>query len=303
MYLKHLTLILPILLFIASPFYQKLTGKTTHKKAKRVLIILSFISFAIYLILVGFPHIKSSLDTKGYVIQFPVSLIFRAPFYRKTEGESVVSRLPFEPPALPEREATCDADYCSAFEEENWEGWEEFRESTKYPGALIPSLEGGVFDTARLWFKKFQPSPEFKAEFTVRPYNPEMGNIVISYGTTWRCIVAEANYNTITCEAEKPLQRLSSQHLTSKEKRPIKPETDIVITVETILTSEEKIKIIMNIDYIDIDSNKSEVDFDFSVGAPTPKPSGAIEYVGVGIIDPQRKDPAIEFKNFKFWKK
>lgn len=305
MTLNFLPLILSILsifLFLANPFYQKITGRTPHKKARRILTILAFIFLLTFLGLLGFPRIKTFLDSKDYVIQSPILL--RPPIYRKTQGEAVAPRLPFKPPALREKQIICDADYCSSFEKEDWDKQEEqFRESTKYPSAFIPSLEEGVFDTARMWYKKFQPPPVFKIELTVKPYHPEMGNIVISYGTIWRCIIAEDNYNTVTCEGEKPFQERQSRHFTGKEKKPIAPETDISITVETILTSQKKIKIVMNVDYIDIDSNKSNADFDFTVSMPTPEPTEEEAYIGIGIIDPKRKDPAAEFKIFKLWKR
>lgn len=298
---EFILLIVSVFLFFLNPFYQKATGRTTPKRAKRILTIFASIFLVIFLVLLVLPHLKSYLDSKGYVLQLPIS--FRPFLYRKTQGEAIAPRLPFEPPPVPEKEMECDADYCSTFEREDWEGWEQFRDSTKYPGAFIPSLEREVFDTARLWYKEFQPPPTFKMELTVKPYHPEMGNIVISYGTIWRCIIAEDNYNTVTCEGEKPFQERQSGHFTGKEKKPIASETDVSITLETILTGEKKIKIVMNVDYIDINSNKSSADFDFTVSMTTPKPTETKEYIGVGIIDPKRKDPALEFKTFKLWKR
>lgn len=73
----------------ANPFYQKITGRTPRKTAKRVLTILAFIFLLIFLWL-GFPHIKTYLDSKGYVIQSPI--------YKKTQGEKTTSQLPFQPP-------------------------------------------------------------------------------------------------------------------------------------------------------------------------------------------------------------
>jgi len=301
---ETLTFILALFLFLAEPFYRKFTGSTSLKKAKKFLFILGCLFLLIFLSLWSFPRINSYLDGKGYIVQSPV--ILRSPFQKRVHGAvGVNKRLPFEPPPQAGGKKACDADYCGSFEFQNeeWDGWPQFRQSTKYVRAVIPSLEGGVFDTARLWYKEFQPPPEFKAELVFKPYQSEFGNVVVSYGTIWRCIIAEDNYNTVSCEAEKPLKDRQSGHFTGKKKKQVQPETDVLLALETILTGEKKVKIIIKVGYVDIDGNESSADFDFTISMPTPKPAEENQYIGVGIIDPKRRDPAVEFRHFKLWKK
>jgi len=153
-------------------------------------------------------------------------------------------------------------------------------------------------DNSNLWIKEKSFTPEFHFEIQIKFYNEEKGNLTISYGDDWRCIIGENNFNTLTCESQysnKTEKARFSQHLSSKNHLNIKPKEEVIISGSTTLVEDNKLKISLLLNYFDIESQDVEESFEFEIKYLSANPKEDKRRFGVGIIDPLDEGIRIEF--------
>lgn len=187
----------------------------------------------------------------------------------------------------------------SSFGEDDWIGWEGFAKSLNNPKILM-SRGKWPFDNPNLWFQKIKPTPVFELTLKVTPQNSDKGNVVIAYGQIWRCIIAESNFNAVTCEtkyATKDKERFLKT-LSGLDRPLIKPKTELIIEGSTTIVEQNKLKLELIIKYLDEGGNKQEAIFVFKFDYPSPEPETNKEHVGVGLIDSDGEGIAVEFNEF-----
>lgn len=244
-------------------------------------------------------------------LRSPVIIGLQSPFYRKTESLSVDKelpekeddpRMPFNPDLVPTpQNDNYPKRYCSNFEEKDWKGWEGFDRSKTNPKVLKPALDSQPYDNPHLWYAKVTPKPIFDFELKLEPKHETRINATIAYKTIWRCIVGEQGYDNVTCEeyySDASKKKRYRKYFSELEKLPINPGTEIIINGTTLKTGENKLEIRLQVNYININNERSSADFSFEVVLPSPDPLGLEGPIGVGIIDSDRASPPVEFKEF-----
>lgn len=157
----------------------------------------------------------------------------------------------------------------------------------------------GSRDNPILWVYGKSFTPELEFDFTTKLYGKDRGNLTITFGNDWRCIIGEANYNTVTCEnfySNSDKKSRYSQYLSIKGLSPIQPKTPVTVNGSTTLVSDNKIKITLTLTYFDSKNNKQEATFNFDdIKYLSTNPETDKKRFGVGIIDPNAEGIGVEF--------
>lgn len=285
----------------------------------KITIILSTLSIALVFLTFFFQNLINFSKRKTMIFRIAVIVMFflfssaayfggvRVKFYnvnlepiketRTEEKSDVAFKAALLEKPLPE-ECTNEP-HCSDFTDtENWKGWERFYKSPDNPREF-QAVPSGVFDAPRLWYQKTDTSPEFSLKLKITPKNDVKGNIIISYGDVWRCIIAESNYNAITCEETTPTKRRYLKYLTTEGYKPIKPKTQITLeNLLTSITSTGDLSLSFKLAYVSIEEENVKADINFIIKLPSAKPKEMREYIGVGLIDPNNEAIKAEFQFF-----
>lgn len=280
---------------LISAIVGRIIGKLSNKAFKVVAalaLLALLVTVPLYLYLQG---LRVSFEHREKTITFK---IFFTELEKIIGGQDVA----FNPELIqekPEDITTEGEKFHSSFDEEGWIGWEGFAKSLNNPKILM-SRGKWPFDNPNLWFQKIKPTPVFDFTLKATPQNNDKGNMVLAYGQIWRCIIAESNYNTVTCET-KYASRDKLRHLktlSSLDKLPIKPKTELIIEGSTVIVEQNKLKLELLIKYVDSAGNKQEAPFVFKFDYPSPEPETNREYIGVGLIDSNEEGIAVEFSEF-----
>lgn len=270
------------------------------KLPKKVLLIIFLSVIFIFLTAGGF-----YLYSKGLRMSFrkqEEKLTFEIYFIIMAES-SIKQGVAFNPKLIkdqPEQVEKGSDNFHSYFNnEEDWVGWEGFAKSLSNPKILM-SRGAWPFDNPNLWFQKLKTVPIFNFTLKVTPQNNDKGNLVIAYGQVWRCIIAESNFNAITCETDYATRNKKRylKTLSSLDRLPIKPKTELIIEGSTRIAEGNKLELSLLLKYIDSTDNRQEAPFVFNFDYPSPEPETNREYVGIGLIDSDGEGIAIEFSEF-----
>ena len=221
----------------------------------------------------------------------------------KTESEEIAEKLAPGGKSLPQFSQQCDSGWvCSDFSESDFTGWSEYSINQLDKRSIQVSSDS-VWDSPPLFFNKSETKIKFSLVLKVTPKDLFKGNIVVFWNEAWRCIVAETDYNKVSCEAnyQNPRKVVRVQNfLSTKGKKPISPGKEIKIGVNSdFVPSDNKNRINMVLDYIDTDGKRENVDFEWNFGLPTPDIENFKQLVGVGVIDPNNEKIEVEFNRLE----
>lgn len=282
------------------PLSNAVIGRIINKLPRKF-----FIPLAIIVLTISFSFVLYKLGLKLEVKKEPTAIGFRFYWHEKVKGEEVPKnhRVAFNPKLIPETQEELSDEtgrfYSKFDKEEEWAGWEAFTRFLSDPKVLQAKVEW-PFDNPNLWFQKTKSSPVFDFTLKSTPQNENKGNLVLAYGQVWRCIIAERNFNAITCEkdyASKNKLRILKT-LTGLGKRPIKPRTEIIIEGSTAILEKNKLELRLLIKYVTDEEKGDEANFTFEFSYPSPDPKGDSQFIGVGLIDPNEEGIAVEFTEF-----
>ena len=266
---------------------------------KLAILIFLFIAMCFLAIKLNFIEIVKDNDEPVLVYKVKFNPIKNpATSTQKGKKEDIISAVNPEVLGLNDECRNAPA-YCSTFNEEDWVGWSAFKKNEDNP-RIIKIVVSRKYDNPNLFYKIAQPGVNFDFELRVVPKNKNKGNIVIVHNKLWRCIIAESNYNTVTCEVGYSSESKNRfvEHLSDGDRQQIKPGTPIVIKGSTLLDSSNAIRLNLNIDYIDTEDSKEKVELEYVLPLLSPDINQKAE-VGVGIIDVYGEEIETEFQIFR----
>lgn len=272
-----------------------------HPKIKTfiviVLILFPFAFGAFFLIRRGWrPKIIFQQNQIGL-------LVINETLGQKTESEEIAEKLAPGGKSQPQFSQQCNNGWvCSDFSEGDFTGWGEYSINQLNKRSIQVSSDS-VWDSPPLFFNRSETKIKFLLVLKATPKDPLKGNIVIFWNEAWRCIIAETDYNKVSCEAnyQTPKKIVRAQNfLSTKGKKPISPGKEVKIEINSdFVPSDNNNKIKMVLDYIDIDGKRETADFEWDFELPTPDIENFKQLVGVGVIDPKNEKVEVEFNRLE----
>lgn len=228
-------------------------------------------------------------------------------FERKILGETakVAEAAAPESPELEQLSVECpQGSVCSNFKDDDFSGWSDYKRSDRNPRSIIVSRDS-KYDSPPLLFKKETSGLNFHLYVKALPTNKNKGNIVLLQKDVWRCIIGDADYNSVSCQFDYSKDSAKSpekQFLSTKGYKRISPDKDIIVNIKSYLTFENKIELTVSLKYLDIDNQPQSPELKFLFGIPSPDIANFKELVGVSVIDPKKENIEVEFKELRLSK-
>ena len=194
--------------------------------------------------------------------------------------------------------------FCSDFSNmaNDFEEIEDFTPDQSNSRILRTNLPiGGDQDNSILWTKNTELSPELNFTLISKFFNKSKGNLTIVYGSDWRCIIAESDFNTIKCESEynKKEHPKYKRTLSSIGKPLIAPETETTVKGNITIGIDNFYNVNLTLEYYDESGEQNDADFNFKVRHFLSNPLENKKRLGVGIIDPEDEAIKIEFNKLE----
>jgi len=270
-------------------------------------VIKKFVVFVILMQIIIIPSVI--FYTKGWKPKLVIEsnqyglFFIKNPLGENTESQKIADAMAPKKQSKPQFDTECPLGWiCSDFEKEDFSGWDEYAINQLNTRSIQVSVDS-VFDNPPLFFRNSETKIDFTVILKVTPRNQEKGNVVILWNETWRCIIAESDYNKITCEGNYPNTnkvKRKQQFLSKLGKNPISPDKEIKIEIKSnLISSENKNKITMNLDYIDTSGNSESADFEWVFDLNTADIENYKQLIGVGVIDPNNEKIEAEFKKLE----
>lgn len=208
-------------------------------------------------------------------------------------------------PGSPENQttSTCssiDNVFCSDFSNisNDFDKLDDFTQDSLNPRILRTNLPiKGDQDNAILWVKDKTFGPQLNFSLITKLHHKTQGNLTIVYGKDWRCIIGEKDHNKVACESEydKKNNPRQQQYLTSIDKPPIPPDTELTIKGSVTLSIDNNFNIQLILSYFDSSGNHVNAELNFKVKYTSSDIENSRKRFGVGIIDPEDEGIKIEF--------
>lgn len=211
-----------------------------------------------------------------------------------------------EPP-LDQVTSNCNIDgvtFCSDFSniEGSFDHLADFTQDQLNPRILETNLPiESDKDNSILKVKDMQFSPVFNFKLVTRLRNKNKGNLTITYGRDWRCIIGEADHKKVTCQSEydKKDSPRQTKYLSTYGKPDILTDTELTVDGSVTLGVDNNYNIRLILRYFDDKSNPVDAELDFKVKYKSNNIMDSKKQFGVGIIDPSDEGIKIEFQKLE----
>lgn len=284
---------LVLLLYFILVHYLWLVGKYIYKKSPLIifLFILEFLTF----LLVGNALRKNIFAETGWRL-IPINSI-------EAKIDSTSTSPSYTPIQVITSTTSCDNDrnmFCTDFSDiasqfSNIEDFTQDRVNSRILRTNLPA--DGDQDNSILTIKNQLFGPEFNFTLVTKLLNKEKGNLTITYGKDWRCIIGEADHKKVICQSEynKKNSPREAIYLSTLGKPDIPEDTELTIDGSVTIGTGNSYNIKLILKYFDVNSNPVEAELNFKAKYKSNNLKEIKKDFGVGIIDNEDEGIKVEF--------